>query len=63
MTAQEGFKNLTDASSGRRSEFDDDHLKIPLREGDLQTTQELVEKMGRSDTTVVKHLKSFGFTH
>ena len=61
------FKNLNfdldDAPrSGRPSEFDDDRLVELLEEDNHQTTRELAEQLGFSQTAIVEHLAKLGYT-
>ena len=61
------FKNgdfeLEDAPrSGRPSRFDDDRLMELLKEAGHQTSQELAEKMGCCQRTIINHLRSMGYT-
>ena len=61
------FKNgnfdIDDApSSGRPSEFDENHLKALLKEESRQTSRELAEKMNCDQKAILNHLYSMEFS-
>ena len=57
-----GDNNLQDKPrSGRPSELNDDRLKRLVKANPQQTTRELAEELGMSNSTVFEHLKAMGF--
>ena len=57
-----GNFDINDMPHSRRpSEFDEDHLKAPLKEESCQTSCELAEKMNCIQKMILNHLHSMGF--
>lgn len=69
-TAQDWFAKFKNGNfdladgprTGRPSHFDENRLRIFLKEDGRQTTRELAEKMGCTFKTISNHLGSMGFT-
>ena len=47
--------------TGRPSEFNEEHLKVLLKEDGRQTSRELAEKMNCNQKTILNHLHLMGF--